>query len=108
MTDEPTVTRNAETSRYEIRVGDVLAGFAEYKERPGEILFVHTELDPAFQGRGLAPVLAAQALADAVASGDTIVPYCPYIARYLKRNDVPGAEIRWPQLPDDPTEATPE
>lgn len=105
MTDEPTVTRNAETSRYEIRVGDVLAGFAEYKERPGEILFVHTELDPAFQGRGLAPVLAGQALADAVGSGATIVPYCPYIARYVKRNEVEGARVRWPQLPDDPAGA---
>lgn len=108
MTDEPTVTRNAEASRYEIRLGDVLAGFAEYKERPGELLFVHTELDPAFQGKGLAPVLASEALADAVASGATIVPYCPYIARYLKRNEVEGASIRWPQLPDDPTEATAE
>lgn len=106
MTDEPTVTRNTENSRYEIHVGDVLAGFAEYKERSGEILFTHTEVDPAFQGKGLAPVLASGALADAVASGATIVPYCPYIARYLKRNDVEGATVRWPQLPDDPTEAT--
>ncbi|MGO2747257.1 GNAT family N-acetyltransferase [Microbacterium sp.] len=99
MTDEPTVTRNAETSRYEIHVGDVLAGFAEYKERDGEILFTHTEVDPAFQGKGLAPILAGQALADATATGASIVPYCPYIARYLKRNDVEGAKIRWPELP---------
>ena len=106
MTDEPTVTRNTETSRYEIHVGEVLAGFAEYKERDGEILFVHTEVDPAFQGKGLAAVLADQALADTAASGATIVPYCPYIARYLKRNEVAGANIRWPQLPDDPTDAT--
>jgi len=105
MTDEPTVTRNTESSRYEIHVGEVLAGFAEYKERPGEILFTHTEVDPAFQGKGLAPVLASQALADAAASGVTIVPYCPYIARYLKRNEVADANIRWPQLPTDPTDA---
>lgn len=102
MTDEPTVTRNDEASRYEIRLGETLAGFAEFKERQGEILFTHTEVDPAFQGKGLAPVLASQALADAAASDVTIVPYCPYIARYLKRNDVEGANIRWPQLPDDP------
>jgi len=104
MTDESEVTRNAEASRYEIHVGDVLAGFAEYKERDREILFTHTEVDPAFQGMGLAPILAGRALADAAASGVTIVPYCPYIARYLKRNEVEGAKIRWPQLPVDPTE----
>ncbi|MGO2931952.1 GNAT family N-acetyltransferase [Microbacterium sp.] len=104
MTDEPTVTRNTGASRYEIHLGDVLAGFAEYKERPGEILFTHTEIDPAFQGKGLAPVLASEALTHAAASGATLVPYCPYIARYLKRNEVEGANIRWPQLPDDPAD----
>lgn len=106
MTEENTVTRNDEASRYEIFSGDVLAGFAEYQLRPGEILFTHTEVDPAFQGKGLASILAAHALTNAAESGDTIVPYCPYIARYLKKNEVTGASIRWPQLPDDPTDAT--
>lgn len=106
MTDESTVTRNAEASRYEIHVGDVLAGFTEYKERDGEILFTHTEVDPAYKGKGLAPILAGQALTDAAGTGATIVPYCAYIARYLERNDVEGAEVRWPQLPNDPTEAS--
>ena len=105
MTDAPTVTRNDEASRYEIHLGETLAGFAEVKRRGGEILFTHTEVDPAFQGKGLAPILAGEALADAAASGDTIVPYCPYIARFLKRNEVEGAEVRWPQLPTDPADS---
>ncbi|WP_243229158.1 GNAT family N-acetyltransferase [Microbacterium sp. CIAB417] len=98
MTDTA-VTRNDEASRYEIRLGDTLAGFAEFERRPGEIRFTHTEVDPAFQGKGLAGVLASAALADASASGDTIVPYCPYIAKYLETHEVAGAEIRWPQVP---------
>lgn len=106
MTDAPTVTRNDEASRYEIHIGDTLAGFAEFALREGEILFTHTEVDPAFQGKGLASILAGEALADAVASADTIVPYCPYIARFLKRNEVAGAKVRWPQLPTDPADAT--
>jgi len=105
MTDDPTVTHNAEASRYEIHLGDTLAGFADYRERDGEIHFTHTEVDPAFQGKGLAPVLVSHALADAAASGATIVPYCQYVARYLERNEVEGAKVRWPQLPDDPAEA---
>ncbi|KDA05445.1 acetyltransferase [Microbacterium sp. CH12i] len=105
MTDDITVTRNDEASRYEIHFDETLAGFAQFERRPGEILFTHTEVDPAFQGKGLAAVLAADALADAAASGDTIVPYCPYIARYLKRNELAGAKVRWPQLPDDPADA---
>lgn len=104
MTLESEVTRNDETSRYEIHVGDTLAGFADFRLRTGEIQFIHTEVDPAFQGKGLASILASGALADAAASGDTIVPYCPYIAGYLKKHDVAGANIRWPQLPTDPAD----
>ncbi|WP_300267480.1 GNAT family N-acetyltransferase [Microbacterium sp.] len=106
MTDAPTVTRNDEAARYEIHVGETLAGFAEIRLRDGEVQFTHTEVDPAFQGKGLASILAGEALADAAASGATIVPYCAYIASFLKRNEVAGANVRWPQLPDDPTDAT--
>ncbi|QTV80242.1 GNAT family N-acetyltransferase [Microbacterium sp. NIBRBAC000506063] len=94
-----TVTLNEDESRYEIHTGDVLGGFAAFERRPGKILFVHTEIDPAFQGKGLAGQLAAHALADAAASGDTIVPYCPYIRKYLETHEVDGATIEWPQLP---------
>jgi predicted GNAT family acetyltransferase len=95
MTDI-TVTRNADASRYEIRTDDVLAGFAEYDQRHGSIRFTHTEVDPAFQGQGLAGKLAQAALTDAAKSGAAIVPLCPYIAKYLETHEIPGAEIRWP------------
>ena len=98
MTDI-TVTRNDEESRYEIRTDGTLAGFAEYQLRPGAIRFIHTQIDPVFQGQGLAGILAKNALTDAVAAGEAIVPLCPYIAKYLTTHDVPGAEIRWPNRP---------
>ncbi|SEC23750.1 hypothetical protein SAMN04489807_3217 [Microbacterium hydrocarbonoxydans] len=98
MTDI-TVTRDDAASRYEIRSGETLAGFAEFDLRPGAIRFVHTEIDPAFQGQGLAGILAERALTDATASGEAIVPLCPYIAKYLTTHEIPGAEIRWPQRP---------
>ena len=97
---EIAVALNDEASRYEITVDGALAGFAEITRRPGLILFTHTEVDPAFQGQGLAGRLAADALADAAATGDTIVPYCPYIARYLHRHEVPGATVRFPDVPE--------
>lgn len=96
---ETAVTLNEAQSRYEITSDGALAGFAEFQRRPGMILFVHTEVDPEFQGQGLASKLAAGALADAVASGDTIVPYCPYINKYLRTHEVPGAKVRFPSAP---------
>ena len=105
MTDI-TVTRNDDASRYEIHSDETLAGFAEFERRPGAIRFIHTEIDPAFQGQGLAGILAERALTDASASGDAIVPLCPYIAKYLTTHEIPGAEIRWPKRPGAaPTEA---
>ena len=96
MTDI-SVTRHDDASRYEIRSDGVLAGFAEYDLRPGSIRFLHTEVDPAFQGQGLAGALASAALEDAVARDEAIVPLCPYIARYLETHEVAGADIRWPK-----------
>ncbi len=96
MTDI-TVTRNDDESRYEIRSDDVLAGFAEFDLRPGSIRFIHTEVDPAFQGQGLAAKLASAALTDAAGRGEAIVPLCPYIAKYLETHEIAGAEIRWPR-----------
>jgi len=96
MTEQPTITRNEHARRYEIRVGDALAGVAEFSLSEGHILFTHTEILENFKGRGLASTLAAEALADAVRRDLTIVPLCPYIARYLSRHEVPGATIAWP------------
>ncbi|GAA4480750.1 GNAT family N-acetyltransferase [Microbacterium panaciterrae] len=95
------VTLNEAESRYEITSNSVVAGFAEIERRPGLILFTHTEVNPAFQGQGIASKLAAEALADAVATGDTIVPYCPYINKYLRTHDVPGAKVRFPGPPEE-------
>jgi predicted GNAT family acetyltransferase len=105
MTDI-SVTRNDDASRYEIRSDGAFAGFAEYDRRPGAIRFIHTEIDPAFAGQGLAGVLAKEALTDAASTGDAIVPLCPYIAKYLSTHEIPGAEIRWPKRPgESPTES---
>lgn len=95
-----TTTLNEDRSRYEIHSGNTLAGYVEFERRPGAIRFVHTTVDPAFQGQGIAGQLAAFALRDAAAAGDALVPICPYIQKYLRRHEIPGAEVRWPQRPE--------
>ena len=99
LSEKSTVTRDDEESRYEIRVGDVLAGFTEfYEDTRGRFVFPHTEIDPAFRGRGLAGVLIAEAMTDAAARGETVVPRCPFVVRYLRENEVPGLQVDWPTL----------
>lgn len=92
--DQPTVIRDDAEGRYEIRVGDVLAGFTEFRaDSRGRMLFPHTEVDPAFRGRGLAGILIGEAMADEAQRGDTVVPLCPAVVKYLDENDVPGLTV---------------
>ncbi|TQJ30544.1 hypothetical protein FBY39_0997 [Microbacterium sp. SLBN-146] len=94
---EPTVTRDDEHERYEIHVGDVLAGFTEFRvDSRGRHTFPHTEIDPAFRGRGLAGILIEEAMTDAASRDETVVPYCPVVAKWLGENDVPGLTVAWP------------
>jgi predicted GNAT family acetyltransferase len=98
--DQITVTRDETQRRYEIHVGDVLAGFTSFRtDSRGRVLFPHTEVDPAFKGRGLATELVAQAMAEAAQRGDTVVPHCPFVSRYLRENPVDGLDVDWPDQP---------
>jgi predicted GNAT family acetyltransferase len=95
--DETTVRRNDDQSRYEVWAGDTLAGFTEFSvDARGRYRYPHTEVDPAFRGRGLAQIVVAEAMADAARRGETVVPLCPVVVRYLQDNEVPGLDIHWP------------
>lgn len=94
---EPTVTRNDSTSRYELHVDGVLAAFADIIPGEGSVVFSHTKTLPEFSGQGLGLELAARAVADAAGRGETIIPVCPFVRRYLERNDVPGANVHFPE-----------
>ena len=77
---------NPSQSRFEIDDDGKLAGFAQYVRRPGRILFMHTEIDPAFEGRGLGSQLAAAALNATRAAGERVVPLCPFIGSFIERH----------------------
>ncbi|MFC6878818.1 MULTISPECIES: GNAT family N-acetyltransferase [Actinomadura] len=80
------ITDNPQADRYEIRVDGRQAGFAEYRTRPGEIVFTHTEVDPAFEGQGVGSALARGALDDVRAKGSRAVPLCPFIKSWIDRH----------------------
>ena len=90
MSDQPTpslVVRDAtERGRYEATLDGELAGFARYLLRPGRVVFTHTEVDPAFEGKGVASALARQALDSVRAAGLQVEPLCPFFASYIRRH----------------------
>lgn len=84
---EPQVVHNSAKHRYEIFIGDDKVGHADYSLMPGEIHFVHTEVDPAHQGKNLAAILMRESLADVRAQGKAkVVPVCSYTVRYMERH----------------------
>src|SRR5512142_3159527 len=82
----PVVIDNPNTSRYELHVGGELAGFVQYHLRGQVISLVHTEIDPGFQGGGLASRLARFSLDDARERQLAVLPFCPYIQSWLKKH----------------------
>ena len=73
--------------RYVVLVDGARAGFAQYVRRGGRVIFVHTEIDPAFEGQGLGGRLAQGALDHAREQGAPVVPLCPFIAGWLDKHE---------------------
>jgi uncharacterized protein len=80
------VSDQPEEQRYEVRVDGAHAGAAYY--RPGEdaLTFTHTEVDDAYEGRGIGSALAQGALDDVRRRGLRVVPQCPFIRGWIERH----------------------
>lgn len=87
-----------ERQRYELRDGAAVIGFTQYRLGGGgrQVVFLHTEVDRAYSGQGLASKLARFALGDVRAGGRRIVPLCPYIASYLRKHPDFDDIVDWP------------
>jgi uncharacterized protein len=72
-----------ERSRFEVRVDGEVAGYSEYRRRPGLIAFIHTLIDPRFEGQGLASRLVRTALSEARTDGLSVLPFCPFVRSYI-------------------------
>ncbi|MEZ0073433.1 GNAT family N-acetyltransferase [Planotetraspora sp. GP83] len=80
------VVDNPGAARYEILVDGRIAGFAQYRLRPGKIIFTHTEIRDEFEGQGLGGKLVSTALDGSRAAGLEVTPLCPFVAGYIQRH----------------------
>jgi hypothetical protein len=53
MSASVTVTDAADRSRFEARVGGEFAGFCRYIRTADLVVYPHTEVEPAFEGKGV-------------------------------------------------------
>jgi predicted GNAT family acetyltransferase len=51
------------------------------------VVFIHTEVAPEFEGRGVGGALAKGALEDVRAGGQyDVIPLCPFIKGYIEKH----------------------
>ncbi|WP_196809015.1 GNAT family N-acetyltransferase [Conexibacter woesei] len=81
-----TVKDKAEAERFEVAVDGDVAGFAQYRRRPELIAFVHTEIEPKFEGQGLASRLIGAALDASREEGLAVLPFCPFVNIYINKH----------------------
>ncbi len=85
MTTTYEVIHNVEATQFEVRLGDQLA-FIEYDIAGNNMVFTHTEVPPAFEGKGIANQMAKVALDYAVQAGHKIQAFCPFVKVYVDRH----------------------
>jgi predicted GNAT family acetyltransferase len=73
----------SEPGRFTIAVAGQTVGLADYVDRGGRRIFPHTEVSRAFQRRGLATILVAEALRATREAGLRVVPACSMVADYI-------------------------
>jgi predicted GNAT family acetyltransferase len=81
-----TLRDNTEAARFEALVDGEVAGFATYRRREGSIALIHTEVDDAYEGEGLGSRLARFALDGAREAGLEVLPYCPFMASWIREH----------------------
>ena len=74
------------TGRFEAWDDGTLVGWVAYRTAGGAVELTHTEVPPAYAGRGIAGAVAAYALGYIAERHLKVIPACSYIQGYLTKH----------------------
>jgi predicted GNAT family acetyltransferase len=77
---------NPERHRFEADLGDGSFAIAEYALPAGKIMFTHTEVPRAHEGKGIGSALIRHALSEARRRQLKVIPICPFFAAYMHKH----------------------
>lgn len=80
------VVDDTEASRFEAFADGDLAGFIAYSIANGQIALVHTEIENAYEGKGVGSTLVRHALHMVRETGRALLPVCPFVRAYVQRH----------------------
>jgi predicted GNAT family acetyltransferase len=78
---------NPNLHRFEADLGDGSFAIAEYKLTPEKMIFTHTEVPIAHEGKGIGSALIRFALNAARDRNLQVVPICPFFAAYIRKHE---------------------
>lgn len=85
MTNSLTVTHQPDDNLFLIRIGDNMA-YQEYIQTKTDLVITHTEVPKELEGKGLGGLLAKNALQYAEENNLKLMPLCPFMAAYVRKN----------------------
>ncbi|UTA69737.1 GNAT family N-acetyltransferase [Emticicia sp. 21SJ11W-3] len=85
MADIPEVKHIPEDKLFVIKLEEDMA-FQEYIQTDTDLVITHTEVPKAMEGKGIGSILAKNALKYAEENNLKIMPLCPFMAAYMRKN----------------------
>lgn len=80
------ITDNTDRHRFEGHLDEEVAGFVSYRREGDRVVLVHTEVDEAFEGKGVGSSLARGVL-DRLRDQDAgVVTECEFIAGWIDKH----------------------
>lgn len=79
------LVKNETGNRFEMNV-DGNTAIIEYKEYPGKIALLHTEVPPQLEGKGAATAIIEKTLDYIEKKNFKLIPLCPLVVAYIKRH----------------------
>jgi len=85
MQSEQMVVNNPQKRQFEIQLGQEI-GLLAYRQRPGQIELMHTEVPMSQRGKGIGEKIVKFALEYARQNQLEVIPSCKFVQAYLKRH----------------------
>jgi uncharacterized protein len=79
------VRHNEAQKRYELDTEHGMA-IAVYRQQGDSLVFVHTEVPPEDEGKGIGAQIVRAALDDSRKRGFKVVPACSFVAAFMRRH----------------------
>src|SRR3954454_17109181 len=86
MNDEFEVRLNPAAHRFEIFVDGAIGGHSRFRDSEGVRTFLHTEIDPKLEGRGLGGRLVREALDQTRTAELAVDPQCPFVRAFIENH----------------------